>query len=146
MNYLVWFCFTFSWSQVELFNGRFPSKHTFIVGNYVEEVEDKNVRKCISLVCKLWLVQKWWTVELFFLMAYFRQQAEAETTSKPEVKVGKLQSRNTFESRHQESTDTDSAKVKYLLVRHVTGTGSGLLGGIPRVVVQISALTLKGPL
>ncbi len=30
-------------------------------------------------------------------------------------------------------------------VRHVTGTGSGLLGGIPRVV-QISALTLKGPL
>ena len=25
-------------------------------------------------------------------------------------------------------------------VRHVTGTGSGLLGGIPRVVVQISAL------
>ncbi len=30
-------------------------------------------------------------------------------------------------------------------VRHVTGTGSGLLGGIPRVVVQISALTLKGP-
>jgi hypothetical protein len=29
---------------------------------------------------------------------------------------------------------------------HVTGTGSGLLGGIPRVVVQISALTLKGPL
>jgi hypothetical protein len=24
--------------------------------------------------------------------------------------------------------------------------GSGLLGGIPRVVVQISALTLKGPL
>ena len=40
-------------------------------------------------------------------------------------------------------------KVKYqhfLIVRHVTGTGSGLLGGIPRVVVQISALTLKGPL
>jgi hypothetical protein len=32
------------------------------------------------------------------------------------------------------------------IVRHVTGTGSGLLGGIPRVVVQISALTLKGPL
>ncbi len=31
-------------------------------------------------------------------------------------------------------------------VRHVTGTGSGLLGGIPRVVVQISSLTLKGPL
>ncbi len=31
-------------------------------------------------------------------------------------------------------------------VRHVAGTGSGLLGGIPRVVVQISALTLKGPL
>ncbi len=31
-------------------------------------------------------------------------------------------------------------------VRHVTGTGSGLLGEIPRVVVQISALTLKGPL
>jgi hypothetical protein len=31
-------------------------------------------------------------------------------------------------------------------VRHVTGTGSGLLGGIPKVVVQISALTLKGPL
>jgi hypothetical protein len=30
-------------------------------------------------------------------------------------------------------------------VWHVTGTGSGLLGGIPRVVVQISALTLKGP-
>ncbi len=28
----------------------------------------------------------------------------------------------------------------------MTGTGSGLLGGIPRVVVQISALTLKGPL
>jgi hypothetical protein len=26
-------------------------------------------------------------------------------------------------------------------VRHVTGTGSGLLGEIPRVVVQISALT-----
>jgi hypothetical protein len=25
-------------------------------------------------------------------------------------------------------------------VRHVTGTGSGLLGGIPRVLVQISAL------
>jgi hypothetical protein len=34
----------------------------------------------------------------------------------------------------------------YMAVRHVTGTGSGLLGGIPRVVVQISALTLKGPL
>jgi hypothetical protein len=33
-----------------------------------------------------------------------------------------------------------------LFVQHVTGTGSGLLGGIPRVVVQISALTLKGPL
>ncbi len=33
-----------------------------------------------------------------------------------------------------------------LPVQHVTGTGSGLLGGIPRVVVQISALTLKGPL
>jgi hypothetical protein len=33
-----------------------------------------------------------------------------------------------------------------LFVGHVTGTGSGLLGGIPRVVVQISALTLKGPL
>ncbi len=33
-----------------------------------------------------------------------------------------------------------------LPVRHMTGTGSGLLGGIPRVVVQISALTLKGPL
>jgi hypothetical protein len=32
------------------------------------------------------------------------------------------------------------------VVRHVTGTGSGLLGGIPRVVVQISALTQKGPL
>ena len=32
------------------------------------------------------------------------------------------------------------------VVRHVTGTGSGLLGGIPRVVVQISSLTLKGPL
>ncbi len=31
-------------------------------------------------------------------------------------------------------------------VQHVTGTGSGLLGEIPRVVVQISALTLKGPL
>ncbi len=31
-------------------------------------------------------------------------------------------------------------------VRHVTGTGSGLPGGIPRVVVQLSALTLKGPL
>ncbi len=31
-------------------------------------------------------------------------------------------------------------------VRHVTGTGSGLFGGIPRVVVQISSLTLKGPL
>ncbi len=29
---------------------------------------------------------------------------------------------------------------------HVTGTGSGLLGGIPRVVVQMSTLTLKGPL
>ncbi len=27
------------------------------------------------------------------------------------------------------------------VVRHVTGTGSGLLGEIPRVVVQISALT-----
>ncbi len=34
----------------------------------------------------------------------------------------------------------------FTIVRHVTGTGSGLLGGIPRVVVQISALTLKGPL
>ncbi len=33
-----------------------------------------------------------------------------------------------------------------MCVRHVTGTGSGLLGGIPRVVVQMSALTLKGPL
>ena len=31
-------------------------------------------------------------------------------------------------------------------VRHVAGTGSGVLGGIPRVVVQISALTLQGPL
>jgi hypothetical protein len=29
----------------------------------------------------------------------------------------------------------------YDIVRHVTGTGSGLLGEIPRVVVQISALT-----
>jgi hypothetical protein len=29
----------------------------------------------------------------------------------------------------------------FTFVRHVTGTGSGLLGGIPRVVVQISALT-----
>ena len=28
-----------------------------------------------------------------------------------------------------------------LTVRHVTGTGSGLLGGILRVVVQMSALT-----
>ncbi len=28
-----------------------------------------------------------------------------------------------------------------VFVRHVTGTGSGLLGGIPRLVVQISALT-----
>ena len=28
-------------------------------------------------------------------------------------------------------------------VRHVTGTGSGILGGIPRVVVQISALTKR---
>ncbi len=37
--------------------------------------------------------------------------------------------------------------LKYkVTVQHVTGTGSGLLGGIPRVVVQISALTLKGPL
>ncbi len=52
-------------------------------------------------------------------MAYFRQQAEAETTSKPEVKVGKLQSRNTFESRHQESNDTDSAKVNYLLYIYI---------------------------
>ncbi len=48
-------------------------------------------------------------------MINLRQQAEAETTSKPEVKVGKLQSRHTFESRHQESIDTDSSKVKYLL-------------------------------
>ncbi len=30
-------------------------------------------------------------------------------------------------------------------VRHVTGTGTGLLGEIPRVVVQKSALS-KGPL
>jgi hypothetical protein len=30
-----------------------------------------------------------------------------------------------------------------VVVRHVTGTGSGLLGGIPRVVVQISALTKR---
>jgi hypothetical protein len=52
-------------------------------------------------------------------MAYFRQQAEAETTSKPEVKVGKLQSRNTFESRHQESNDNDSVKVKYLLYIYI---------------------------
>ncbi len=37
-------------------------------------------------------------------------------------------------------------KIFSLPVRHMTGTGSGLLGGIPRVVVQISALTLKGPL
>ena len=29
------------------------------------------------------------------------------------------------------------------IVRHVTGTGSGLLGEIPRVVVQISALTKR---
>jgi hypothetical protein len=49
-------------------------------------------------------------------MGNLRQQAEAETTSKPEVKVGKLQSRNTFESRHQETNDTDSVKVKYLLI------------------------------
>ncbi len=35
---------------------------------------------------------------------------------------------------------------RLMVVRHVTGTGSGLLGGIPRVVVQMSALTLKGPL
>jgi hypothetical protein len=58
-------------------------------------------------------------------MKNLRQQAEAETTSKPEVKVGKLQSRNTFESRHQESTDTDSAKVKistlylHILMKHL---------------------------
>ena len=31
----------------------------------------------------------------------------------------------------------------FTFVRHVTGTGSGLLGGIPRVVVQISALTKR---
>ncbi len=35
---------------------------------------------------------------------------------------------------------------EFRVVRHVTGTGSGLLGGILRVVVQMSALTLKGPL
>jgi hypothetical protein len=52
-------------------------------------------------------------------MEYFRQQAEAETTSKPEVKVGKLQSRNTFESSHQETIGTDSAKVNYLLYIYI---------------------------
>jgi hypothetical protein len=52
-------------------------------------------------------------------MMNLRQQAEADTTSKPEVKVGKLQSRNTFESRHQESTETDSAKVNYLLYIYI---------------------------
>jgi hypothetical protein len=31
----------------------------------------------------------------------------------------------------------------FTFVQHVTGTGSGLLGGIPRVVVQISALTKR---
>ncbi len=31
-------------------------------------------------------------------------------------------------------------------VRHVTGKDQDYLGGIPRLVVQISALTLKGPL
>ncbi len=44
----------------------------------------------------------------------------------------------------------EDAKILFLYkmgcVRHVTGTGSGLLGEIPRVVVQMSALTLKGPL
>jgi hypothetical protein len=39
-------------------------------------------------------------------------------------------------------TSIDPQVLLYYLniVRHVTGTGSGLLGGIPRVVVQISAL------
>jgi hypothetical protein len=32
---------------------------------------------------------------------------------------------------------------RMLSVRHVTGTGSGLLGEIPRVVVQMSALTKR---
>ncbi len=36
-----------------------------------------------------------------------------------------------------------SRTVNYMTVRHVTGTGSGLLGGIPRVVVQMSALTKR---
>ena len=31
-------------------------------------------------------------------------------------------------------------------VRYVTGTGSGLLGESPEWLLQISALTLKGPL
>jgi hypothetical protein len=44
------------------------------------------------------------------------------------------------------SIPAESQKIDIMPVRHVTGTGSGLLGGIPRVVVQISALTLKGPL
>jgi hypothetical protein len=35
----------------------------------------------------------------------------------------------------------DPGKAFKTHVRHVTGTGSGLFGGIPRVVVQISALT-----
>jgi hypothetical protein len=36
-------------------------------------------------------------------------------------------------------------KIYNICVRHVTGTGTGLLGEIPRVVVQKSALS-KGPL
>jgi len=40
------------------------------------------------------------------------QPSEAEATTRPEVKVGKLQNRNTFESRHQDTIETESAKVQ----------------------------------
>ncbi len=49
-------------------------------------------------------------------------------------------------SIYEQGHGTGNISYLNLAVRHVTGTGSGLLGGIPRVVVQISALTLKGPL
>jgi hypothetical protein len=43
-------------------------------------------------------------------------------------------------SHEMQRPDRNMISIYYLVVRHVTGTGSGLLGGIPRAVVQISAL------
>jgi hypothetical protein len=45
-----------------------------------------------------------------------------------------------FDSDNEFLIYMTNVKKIYVCVRHVTGTGSGLLGEIPRVVVQKSAL------